>query len=269
MIRWCAYCQRFLGESAPYDRLVVSHGLCGDCHATIEETRGEVSPKIHAIAEFFRDVLRRSLAGEHIEVDELIDRSRALGILPVDLVIGVIQPVLYELGRRFAAGEVPHTFEREFTRTGAALMKHLAAERPPLPPSAPRLLLGVSPGNQHQLGPLSYAMILAEEGIAVEPFAATLVSDYLSRLARGDCDALGLSVALRGQFEHALAVARAVRLAHPSLFLALGGCISKDPDVLEKAQSCFDWIADPQTSRDDARELAAALIARLQQNQSF
>jgi hypothetical protein len=34
MLKWCSYCQQFLGEVPDYDNFAVSHGICPGCYAT-------------------------------------------------------------------------------------------------------------------------------------------------------------------------------------------------------------------------------------------
>ena len=31
MLKWCAYCQQFTGESPKYDDFSITHGLCARC----------------------------------------------------------------------------------------------------------------------------------------------------------------------------------------------------------------------------------------------
>ena len=33
MLKWCAYCQQFTGESPEYDDFSITHGLCASCGA--------------------------------------------------------------------------------------------------------------------------------------------------------------------------------------------------------------------------------------------
>jgi hypothetical protein len=35
MIRWCSYCQAFIGEAPPFDSIVVTHGICRACSTTL------------------------------------------------------------------------------------------------------------------------------------------------------------------------------------------------------------------------------------------
>jgi hypothetical protein len=44
MIRQCAWCCRWLGETAPLDDESITHGLCKECHARLLESPVQTQP---------------------------------------------------------------------------------------------------------------------------------------------------------------------------------------------------------------------------------
>ena len=51
MLRWCSYCQKYLGETAPLEDYRVSHGICQACEAVLEincKVAGSYDPVVAA-----------------------------------------------------------------------------------------------------------------------------------------------------------------------------------------------------------------------------
>lgn len=53
MIRWCSYCQKFLGERAPFDDPSFTHGICERCDLRLERNAGiaRVDPGIDVLTD--------------------------------------------------------------------------------------------------------------------------------------------------------------------------------------------------------------------------
>jgi hypothetical protein len=63
MIRWCAYCQRFLGEFEPYDSLDTSHGICPSCVTKGVIANDDDLSRSAALRSFFADLRKLALSG--------------------------------------------------------------------------------------------------------------------------------------------------------------------------------------------------------------
>jgi methanogenic corrinoid protein MtbC1 len=259
VIRWCSYCQRFIGERPPYDDLSVTHGICSSCLGK-PDVLTDVSDRIVEVAAFFRDFLRRAVRGSPPEPAEVIDAGRELGIRPVDILLGVAQPTLYKIGDLFAAGRVSPQREHKLSERVEAVIAAFE-DASPRSEDAPRVLLGGAPGNKHRIGARIFALTLAEEGIAVDEVDHVGRDAVEEALARRRYDCVGFSVALPGQIRQATERAEAVKRLQPGVLVALGGCVTKDP--LANTQ-VFDLIADPRSSLDTARRLAS-MIAKTRQ----
>ena len=59
MLKWCAYCQQFTGESPEYDDFSITHGLCGDCASGKLDL---FSASTVEQADFLRDIFDRLFA---------------------------------------------------------------------------------------------------------------------------------------------------------------------------------------------------------------
>lgn len=235
--------------------LTVSHGLCRLCadkgHAT-----AAISPRILEVADFFTELLRRSRDGRPVPACELSSRASQLGISHSDLLVGMVQPVLAEIGRLFAAGHVPVHHEHKLSQEVEALLDGFPKPRPAA--DAKRVLLCLPGGNTHRLGPRLFGQLLAEQGVHADIVAAPAAETILPRLARERYDAVGLSVALPDQVPAAVAIAEAVKASAPGAVTALGGPVTKGP-LPESVRVRFDLVDDPSKGPVCAEELVAAL----------
>ena len=106
----------------------------------------------------------------------------------------------------------------------------------------PRVIVGLPPGARHELGALAFAVAARRAGLTVEYLGADLpVEDWVS--AAGGVDAAVIGVVTRRDRTAALAVARALRIAHPALVVAFGGAAAPpEPGVLDLAGSLPEAI---------------------------
>jgi methanogenic corrinoid protein MtbC1 len=204
MHAWCSYCQRYLGERAPFDVHQLTHGLCPQCD---EEGRfhAPISPAVEAIASFFRAVLDPDQALPSPELT--ISRGLSLGIRPIDLLVGILQPTLEEVGRRWERKELTHEQEAIFTARCLSLIEELERQRPPSSGSKGTLLLMNAHWNRHVLGARVAAYWLAERGYTVELCTPTPPLDELPALIQQRRpDAIGVSLATEWQLPFLQAV---------------------------------------------------------------
>lgn len=258
MIRWCSYCQRFLGERPPYDDLSITHGMCPKCESEGFMTERGPSARIEDIARFFRDFLERSIAGAPLEPADLSQAGERLGIGRGDLLLGIVQPTLYELGRLFMAGRVTAHREAELSGQVERLLDDFERWTEPVDPGCPGVALGLAETNRHHLGPRIFAHLLAEEGLKVDLLDEYDTETLMRGIERGDYACVGVSVALPAQLRSGAALARAIKERHPHVLTLLGGPITKDPARLG-ASTPFDHIVNPMNSREDAKAIHRAL----------
>jgi hypothetical protein len=215
MIAWCAYCQRYMGEMAPYDSYALSHGLCGDCAARGAVDDPTLPQRIEPVRAFYEGLRRAVATGNAPAAEQSLREARALGLASLDVVLGMLQPVLYEVGDLWARGDVDVAHEHAATRLVRELVE-LAYEtlglagRPGADDEA-RVSLCVAPGNAHTLGVTFLEMALVSRGVPTRTSLAPLdVDEIVARVTADRPGWLGISVALPSQGEMALAVAERV-----------------------------------------------------------
>jgi methanogenic corrinoid protein MtbC1 len=193
MIVWCSYCQQFLREKPPLTDFSISHGLCATCATRIDA--GEpVLPHGRALVDFYRDMFTAASAGDVGTCARFARRGAELGMRGIDLLLGLVQPVLEEIGRKWENGEIGFADEHRFTGWCRELLCEL---RPPPVAAGPlQLLIVPAPGNDHDLGPRVAAFALAAHGLRVAAECAELAAADVLALARGRQPAwLGISCA--------------------------------------------------------------------------
>jgi methanogenic corrinoid protein MtbC1 len=117
MIIWCAYCQTFVDEKEPYDEFELSHTICLECkvekkHSSLSENR---KFQIEIIKEYGSKLHKAGQSGDIALAQKLIDDGIAIGVRPIEILMGLITPMLYEIGHHWAKGQITVAQEHRFT----------------------------------------------------------------------------------------------------------------------------------------------------------
>jgi len=171
MLSWCSYCQQFVGEVPPYDDLIVTHCFCATCESdALSLTESDIA---HAL--MLKDVQSRLFdAGRRGDLNaakQVIDASRQASMREVDILIGIIAPMLYKIGEDWKSGIITVAEEHRFTAFCEKIIDILAAKSPSAAlvdaPSEERnaILLINAPGNCHTLAVRILALWLADKGM--------------------------------------------------------------------------------------------------------
>jgi hypothetical protein len=174
MLKWCSYCQQLMHEIAPYDDLGITHGMCGDCKP--KHLDAHVEPDLtHAR---FVGAIQSRLAeagwrNDLAAAEAVIATCGAANMRGVDILVGVIAPLLYQIGRDWELGLITVADEHRFTRfcedvftiivrTRGASLVHAEGE----PGQRVDTLLMNAPGNSHTLAMRMLVLWLADKGMA-------------------------------------------------------------------------------------------------------
>ena len=156
MLRWCAYCQQFQGEQPPYDDLRITHGICPSCARTVD--RFDTDLRTYTQARTLQQIQSRlSDAGIRHDAQaaaSVIDDARTTRVRPVDALMGIVAPMLYEIGVQWERAVVSVEEATRFTAFCEELFR-LVSERI-APPSfaltgSESVVLMNAPGNHHVL----------------------------------------------------------------------------------------------------------------------
>jgi methanogenic corrinoid protein MtbC1 len=203
VIRWCCYCQLYMGESAPFDDPRFTHGICEGCDAKLERDEPLVQQ-----TESERMLVNRLLAAARARdwpaCEAVLSDARALGVRDDSLLVGLLQPALYQAGLDWQDGKMSIAAEQMLTSWIQRVVSSLpiAAGVPPLD-----VLFFQTPGNNHSLGPLFACHSLAARGFSVDArMGALAVEEMVSSAQRLRPRFIGLSCAL----PHAVVEAKAL-----------------------------------------------------------
>lgn len=208
MIRWCCFCQRFLGESEPFDDPGFTHSICTPCDARLE--RGEPLLKdTEQARSLVNRVIAAANARDWASCKAAVEEARAIQVGADSLLLGLLQPVLYEAGRAWQAGTLSVAAEHQLTSWCERIFSSLPIidiERPL------DLLLLQAPGNAHLLGPQFAARLLANAGLSVEVVVPAIPFEEIVVLAQQlRPRAIGFSCALPESIQAANAVITKLR----------------------------------------------------------
>lgn len=205
MIRWCSYCQAFLGEKPPYADPTFTHGICASCLDKLERDE-PVLEQTAALRALFARILDHARGGDDIACAALIAEAQALGLSSDALTMGLLQPALYQVGLDWQGSKLSFSAEHRFTawceRAFDLVALQLRSHKPPLD-----VLIFQTPGNRHSVGMRFAAHALGARGLAVDAYTEELALDEMLALARAGRPALiGLSCALPASIEVAAAL---------------------------------------------------------------
>jgi methanogenic corrinoid protein MtbC1 len=176
VLKWCSYCQQFMGEIPPYDDFGMTHGLCRTCDSEHFDLFGrrELDRSVFLSGIFQRlfDAGRRE---DFAVAEGIVEAAVAADCRPVDILIGMVAPMLYEIGEEWKRGALSVESEHRFTAFSERVIDLVAGKveqgfgvkRPPLPPQmhATSFVLMNAPGNRHTLAIRILALWLESRGL--------------------------------------------------------------------------------------------------------
>lgn len=205
MIRWCSYCQAFLGEARPYADPQLTHGICEHCLDKLERDE-PLLEQTAATRALFHRILDSARGGDAIACATMVDQARALGLSSEAVTMGLLQPALYQVGLDWQGCQLSVAAEHRFTDWCERVFDLVAAQLPTHEPPLDMLIFQ-TPGNRHTVGARFAALALSARGRAVEAHIRELALDDMLALVRaGRPHMVGLSCALPASIDVAVAL---------------------------------------------------------------
>ncbi len=93
MIRWCSYCQKFLGEIPPLDEPIFSHGICEKCFSSNVNKKRDLVQKGRNLAELYNHFMQHGINGSLEETLQIAQDCYKLGVRPIDFILGIVEPI--------------------------------------------------------------------------------------------------------------------------------------------------------------------------------
>lgn len=203
MLVWCSYCLAFRGEKPPLDDLAMSHGICEDCYRAYALERTDTD-KIDALGRLQRNLKKAGEQGDVAAIPALLEEGRAMGIRQVDMLVGLLAPLLWRIGQEWATGQRTVAQEHLFTEWSDDAIRAVGVANPGMLLSSrsdePRVLLANAEGNHHVLGLRMLSLWLAERGIPSRALTPGLPADEVAALVDElRPAAIGVSVSIADQ----------------------------------------------------------------------
>ena len=217
MIKWCSYCQRYQGEIEPLESYAMTHGICPACVRKLKDRRFDdrFLVRVRTLGE---RIMTTVYDGGSLHVDGILDEGRNIGMRPIDLVIGVLQPSLYKVGELWASGDITVEDEHRFTRFALRMVEKITAQMPDALVRAkrPLVLLARPESNEHTLGLHCVALHRATRNLSSRVLPAGVTAgELLSAVREAQPTILGLSVSMVDQFAAVREVYDALRSDDP------------------------------------------------------
>jgi methanogenic corrinoid protein MtbC1 len=206
MLIWCSYCQQFVGEGPPYERLAVTHGVCSSCEPSVlslTETEFSHALRLKAIQEQLADAGRNN---DLTAAARIIASAGKANVSGVDILLGVIAPILYQIGEDWKCGTITVAQEHRFTAFYESIYHLVAAGTTNVLHSdasqaeRPDVLLTNAPGNRHTLAIRILALWLARKGARTQVATGPLdVEGMIALVGKTQPHILLVSMALAEQ----------------------------------------------------------------------
>lgn len=202
MIRWCSWCQRYQGEAEPFEDFRLTHTLCDACREADAALNDGLVERVKPIQRYFAKVARAGAEGA--SATALLDEGLSLGLPPADLLMGVLQPVLYQMGARWSDADACVHEEHRLTGVCATMLQLLTERQPGWAglrqAHAPQVLLVNAEDNFHTLGVQIVEFFLLAHGVPVFTVHPGLPARETAALAESlRPKVVGVSVALPTQ----------------------------------------------------------------------
>lgn len=219
MIKWCAWCQQFIRETAPFDDFSITHGVCASCKSRYTNLFAhDVADRLDVLRVLFQELFDAGRRDDFNAATRLVEDAIAARCRPVDILLGMISPMLYEIGEEWKRGALSVEAEHRFTAFSERVIQlveaRIGATTPtPISAAATPLFLMSAPGNRHDLAVRILSIWLNGRGERVRTFEDDVPID---RLLRGIADErpkyLLISMALTEQRNAVAGIAKAVRV---------------------------------------------------------
>lgn len=216
MIQWCAYCQSYIGECPPWEEFSITHSLCGNCLEKKLYSDTAHIQKARQVGVFYERLRAAARSRELVQAAQVMDECISIGIRPIDLMMGIIQPLLYEIGELWSQERVTVVTEHQFSGFASSLLTMVYIRYPDLWPyrqsRQPRMVLTNAEGNYHVLGTQILELYLAGVHVPTLTILPGIPASEVLHLVRDlKPRFLGISVSIPTQMSSVREVATAVR----------------------------------------------------------
>lgn len=244
MIKWCSYCQQFQGEKPPFEDYALTHGVCESCASIVSDLTEHQVKKMQVLVNIQRKLFHAGFSNDGELAQEAIAEAKEAGVQSVDVLMGLIAPLLWKVGELWEAGKITVADEHRFTSFYEAIIAKIEDVDPGY--ESVDVLLVNAPGNTHFLGLRVLNLWLHSKGIKSATYSESKLESIASEILKRRPRFLGFSVAIDGQLQETINLGESVlnSLGANAPLLILGGGVIKRGDF--KNSSRITYISDIQ-----------------------
>jgi methanogenic corrinoid protein MtbC1 len=171
MLSWCSYCQQFVGEVPHYDDLAITHTICPACERNTFSLTAQDIAHTHLLQDIRKRLFEAGRRNDLQAAAQILDDCSQANVRQVDILLGILAPILYEMGEDWKRGAITLPEEQRFTAFCEATFELIAAriiQAQPANDGHAKALLLNAPGNCHTLAIRILALWLLEKGLRAQ-----------------------------------------------------------------------------------------------------
>jgi methanogenic corrinoid protein MtbC1 len=216
MLKWCSYCQQFQGETSPYEDLSVTYGLCRRCKSEHPDIfASDVVRHSRFLRRVYHSLYKAGRRNDFRSAQQLVKEAVAANFRPIDILIGVLAPLLYKIGEQWRSGTITVADEHEFTAFSERVIELIEGimqrGRTRRRAGVPRCFLMNAPGNTHTLAIRILALWLESRSICTPTVVDHLdLQELAQHIIKAAPKALLISMALPEQLNGVAAISALV-----------------------------------------------------------
>jgi methanogenic corrinoid protein MtbC1 len=200
-----------MGESPAYDDFSITHGLCARCESKHDDLfEGRDLDRSVLLGDIFQNLFAAGRRSDFAKAGEIVEQAMSENCRPVDILMGMIAPMLYEIGEEWKRGGLSVAGEHSFTafceRVLDLVTKKISRDARSAQLNNAGVVLANAPGNSHSLAIRILALWLQSRGVRTvivgeQADSKRFLDELMRQLAANRPNFLLISMALAEQRE--------------------------------------------------------------------
>ena len=185
MLMWCSYCQRFQREVPPYENFNITHGMCAACEPTASALTESDIAHVRSLQKIQSRLAEAGRNGDFKAAERIEEDAVKANIRPIDILLGIVAPMLYQVGKDWEQSIITVAEEHRFTAFCEHVFESIVTRLRGAPPTnvtetdRAEVLLMTAEGNRHTLAIRILDLWLMNKGIRTQLVPPTLSLDDL------------------------------------------------------------------------------------------
>jgi methanogenic corrinoid protein MtbC1 len=195
-----------MGQSKPLNNFSFTYGICKACKKEKEDEAEDDDSKwtkeIEAINLFYNSILGDINKGIYVEPTQILAKFKHLNLNTSDLILGVLHPLLVQVGQYFDEGKISIEKEHLFSKSINEVIAALTIEPDEMHNG---IVLFSSKENIHTIGLNFLKLLIVREipvSVVIIDYAPNTFDEFLHLLEKYHPKVIGVSFALPTQIDY-------------------------------------------------------------------